>query len=135
MGPEGRKRTNGIIFQHAQRAVRAWSCERLVVAGHGHGDQSDSYGSRFRCVIVLNQQLLFFVSLAKQSSGRFFPLASSPMGLRMAGRKYSFVSIEEMIHTVKGRNIRFFAIANGGSEGGWCCVICSDRIRGSVWNF
>ncbi len=43
------RRTNRIIFQHAQGAMRARADQGLVVARHGHGDETDGYGSGFRC--------------------------------------------------------------------------------------
>jgi hypothetical protein len=41
------KRTDRIIFQHAQWPVCAWSDEGLVVSCHGHGDEADGYGAGF----------------------------------------------------------------------------------------
>jgi hypothetical protein len=51
---EIRRRTNGVVFQHAQRPVRSRPDERLVVACHGHGDEADGYGAGFRCLFSIS---------------------------------------------------------------------------------
>lgn len=40
-------RTNGIVLQHTQRAMLPRSCKGPVVAGHGHGDETDGYDAAF----------------------------------------------------------------------------------------
>lgn len=42
-------RTNWIVFQHAQRTVGTWADQRLVVAGHGHGDEAHGNGAGLDC--------------------------------------------------------------------------------------
>lgn len=41
------ERTNGIVFQHTQRSVRARSYEGLVVSGERHGDEAHCYRAGF----------------------------------------------------------------------------------------
>lgn len=38
-------RTNRIVLQHRQRTVGTWADQRLVVAGHGHGDEAHGDGA------------------------------------------------------------------------------------------
>ena len=65
-----RKRTNRVVFQHAQWPVCSWPDERLIVACHGHGYEADGDGAGFGYLFGFNQLggsppfLLF----------RFFPL-------------------------------------------------------------
>ena len=38
-------RTNRIVLQHRQGTVGTWADQRLVVAGHGHGDEAYGDGA------------------------------------------------------------------------------------------
>ena len=40
---------DGIILQHAERAVRPGADHRAEVACHGHGDEADGDGAGFGC--------------------------------------------------------------------------------------
>jgi hypothetical protein len=48
-GEEQEDRTDGIVFEHAERSVRARPHECLVVARHGHRDQAHGNRAGFRC--------------------------------------------------------------------------------------
>lgn len=50
---EGSVHTNGIVFQHTQRPVRARPHERPVVACHGHRDKAHHYRTGFCCLRAL----------------------------------------------------------------------------------
>ena len=52
---EGRKerwcRTDGIVFEHAQRLMRTWSLHCPVVARHGHRDKAHHNGAGLCCEV------------------------------------------------------------------------------------
>lgn len=40
---------NGVVFEHAERAVRPGSNHRSKEAGHGHGNQTNRNGTGLSC--------------------------------------------------------------------------------------
>lgn len=46
------KRTNRIIFEHAQRSMRSGPYEGFVVSGEGHGHQPYGNGTGFCCCVL-----------------------------------------------------------------------------------
>lgn len=49
----GGRRTYRVVLEHAQRARRPDAIEGIGEARHGHGDEADGDGARFRWYIVL----------------------------------------------------------------------------------
>ncbi len=52
-----RKRTNRVVFQHAQRLMRARPLHCAVVASHGHRDEAHHDGTRLRCGCLVSTVL------------------------------------------------------------------------------
>ena len=48
-GKERWGRTDGVVFEHAQRLMRTWSLHRPVVARHGHRNQAHHNGTGLCC--------------------------------------------------------------------------------------
>lgn len=47
--PTGEARTDGVVFEHAQRLVHTRPLHCAVVPSHGHGDEAHHDGARLRC--------------------------------------------------------------------------------------
>lgn len=44
---------DGVVLEHAERAVRTGTDHRAIEAGHGHGDEAHGDGARLDCVVRL----------------------------------------------------------------------------------
>ena len=66
--PTGEARTNGVVFEHAQRLVHTRPLHGAVVPGHGHGDEAHHDGARLRCEQIVSATLYNRIRI--RASGR-----------------------------------------------------------------
>lgn len=92
------RRTDGIVFKHAQRLMRAGPLHCAVVTSHGHRDEAHHNGTGFRCACLISIVLVSRKARRRSCVGRnlLFP--------RMHGY-FLFLRIQ------KGDCLPFLAIA------------------------
>ena len=66
--PTGEARTNGVVFEHAQRLVHTRPLHCAVVPSHGHGDEAHHDGARLRCEQIVSATLYNRIRI--RASGR-----------------------------------------------------------------